>query len=185
MITQEIKVDGEVRAKRSLAGAAIAFPPVERSEAAAAKIKELMDNEPFPTQDEIFNTPELMKQVEDAARAATPDNASPKPKRWQQQMVVKDQKGRTVRGIPPEDDTAPPEALDANDDVEVEDEEPQEHQGEQIDQRLLRQYLVGAARVFCANILDLDRLSNDELAQILVASGKRYATFDEWLQALS
>lgn len=180
MIKQEFKVDGEVKKTRKTEAANIAFPPFERSEAAAEKIHELMHADPFPDLDEIMNTPELLKQVEDAARDAAIGGKPPR-KLWVTRVAVKDKKGRIVSAIPPDE-----EAIDLDDDelpddaVPLDDEE-EPSQGGGIPPDVMRAYLITRARIITNNAEYIEDLTDGELANLCAMSRKRFMSVQEWI----
>lgn len=179
MIKTEFKVDGEVKKTRHSAAASIAFPPFERSEAAAEKIHELMHAEPFPDMDEIFNAPELLKQVEDAAREAEIGGQAPR-KMWAARVVCKDGKGRVVSAIPPDE-----EEVFLDDDGEIPPAQPVDEQPAQVQNvanDLLCDYLLARARMVTNGATYVEELNEQELADVCAMSRRRFIPFTEWVK---
>lgn len=184
MVKQEFKVNGEVKKTRHTEAANIPFPPFERSEAAAQKIHELMHADPFPSQDEIFNTPELLAQVEEAARNAPIGGVAPR-KLWATRVQCRDKKGRVVSAIPPDE-----QEVDLGDDLDIEDAnvdegEQVEEQPQQLDEvapdYLMRDYLLTRARMITGGEDYVETYTNQELADLCALSTKRFITFEEWV----
>lgn len=184
MVKQEFKVNGEVKKTRHTEAASIAFPPFERSEAAAQKIHELMHADPFPSQDEIFNTPELLAQVEEAARNAPIGGVAPR-KLWATRVQCRDRKGRVVSAIPPDE-----QEVDLGDDLDIEDATPadgevvNEAQAQQpeIPAWVMHEYLLTRARMITDGADYVEDLTSQQLADLCAMSRKRFMSVEEWIE---
>ena len=182
MVKQEFKVDGVVKKTRHTEAAGIAFPPFERSEAAAQKIHELMHAEPFPDMDEIFNTPELLAQVEQAARDVEIGGHAPR-KAWATRVTCKDGKGRVVSAIPPDEQEV---FLDGDEEIEqqpaaVEKVASSEQQESPYPEWVIHEYMLTRARMITSGAEYVEDLRTLELASLCAMSRKRFMPLNEWV----